>query len=437
MSHTALQPIASLLIRRVFKWVILCVVCVSSLQAWLNYRAIEENFDMTVNDVARAHLPLLSVAIWDIEPQTIQKQIALILKNPSIAYVAIKASTGQHFTGGDINHLVSGQHMVFDIPAPADASTSVGKAEFVVDKAVLRKELLRSFIIVFIEVVILSVFIFMAVVAILRRDLEKPMRQLADFVKNLQANQLSTKLELQRKPGNGYNEIDLVVDGFCTMQDSLQKHIAHQDALVAERTSQLEAAMKSLKQLSITDGLTACYNRLLFNERMPAEIQRAVRYQRHLSLIFCDIDFFKKVNDEYGHAIGDHVLLAFAKSLAKELRVDVDWIVRYGGEEFLMVLPETNLQAALEVAERIRRQVEQHLFVRMPDGTVLRITASFGVAELKVTDTMESLVQRADERLYVAKSQGRNQVQPAFEAVPDVISKPVLEPVLQAITQPV
>lgn len=412
MSNRALQPIANLLIRRVFKWVILCVVCISSLQAWLNYRAIEENFNMTVDDVAHAHLPLLSVAIWDIEPQTIQKQIALILKNKTISYVAIKASTGQQFTGGDVNRLENGQHMKFDIPAPADASKSVGTAEFVVDKTSLRKELLRSFIIVIIEVVILSIFIFVAVVAILRRDLEKPMRQLADFVKNLQANQLATKLELKRKPENGYNEIDLVVDGFRTMQDSLQKHIANQDALVAERTSQLEAAIKTLKQLSITDGLTNCYNRLLFNERMPAEIQRAIRYQRHLALVFCDIDFFKKINDEYGHAVGDNVLIAFTRCLADELRADVDWIVRYGGEEFIMVLPETSLISALEVAERIRQKVEHDLAIRLSDGRILHITASFGVAQLQAADSMESMVQRADEWLYKAKSQGRNQVYP-------------------------
>lgn len=412
MSKQVLQPIASLLIRRVFKWVILCVICISSLQAWLNYRAIEENFTMTVDDVAHAHLPLLSVAIWDIEPQTIQKQIDLILKNKTISYVAIKASTGQQFTGGDVNRLGNGQHMKFNIPAPADASKTVGTVEFVVDKTILRKELLRSFIIVIIEVIILSIFIFMAVVAILRRDLERPMRQLADFVKNLQANQLATKLELKRKPEDGYNEIDLVVDGFHTMQDSLQKHIANQDALVAERTSQLEAAMKTLKQLSITDGLTSCYNRLLFNERMPAEIQRAVRYQRHLSLVFCDIDFFKKINDEYGHAAGDTVLIAFTQCLADELRTDVDWIVRYGGEEFIMVLPETSLLAALEVAERIRQKVEHQLTIRLANGAMLHITASFGVAQLQAADNMESMVQRADECLYKAKSQGRNQVQP-------------------------
>ncbi|MCH8620940.1 sensor domain-containing diguanylate cyclase [Undibacterium sp. TS12] len=412
MSDTPLQPIASLLIHRVFKWVILCVVLVSSLQAWFNYRAIEDNFDMAINDVAQAHLPLLSVTLWDIELQTIQKQIRLILKNTSIAYVNIRASTGQQFNGGDVKRAVGGQRMVFDIPAPADPGRSLGSVEFVIDKSVLRRELLRSFIVVLAETLVLSVFIYVAVVAILRHYLEKPMRQLADFVKNLQADQLSTKLELKRRPANSYNEIDLVVDGFRTMQDSLQKHITNQDALVAERTSQLEEAMRALKQLAITDGLTGCYNRLLFNERMPGEMQRAIRYQRHLSVLFCDIDNFKSVNDLYGHAIGDKVLIAFAQSLKNALRSEVDWVVRYGGEEFILILPETAFTAAVEVAERIRQQVEQHLSVSLAEGQVLHVTASFGVAELRAADSMESLVQRADQWLYFAKSHGRNQVQP-------------------------
>ncbi|MFZ6769453.1 diguanylate cyclase [Undibacterium sp. Di26W] len=411
MNITPLQSIASLLIRRVFKWVILCVVAISGLQAWLNYRAIEHNFNMTVNDVAHAHLPLLSVAIWDIEPQTIQKQIKLILKNTSIAYVVIRANTGQEFIGGDASRTPNGEHIMFDIPSPMDAAKPVGTAEFVVDRSMLKNELWRSLIIVVLGVLVLSIFIFLAVAAILRRDLERPMRQLADFVKNLQANKISTRLELELEPGHVYNEIDLVVDGFHTMQSSIEKHIANQDALVSERTRQLETAIQTLKQLSITDGLTGCYNRLLFNERMPAEIQRAVRYGRDLCVVFCDIDFFKNVNDQYGHAVGDKVLVSFAQSLEKELRAEVDWVVRYGGEEFMIILPETGLKAAIDAATRIREQVEL-MVISLADGYSLHITASFGVAELRAGDTVETLVHRADQWLYFSKSHGRNQVQP-------------------------
>lgn len=406
------QPIASLLFRRVFKWVILCILLFSSLQAYLNYRAIERNFDMTIRDVANTHIPLLSLAIWDIELQAIHKQISLLTKNTNIAYVVIKASTGQQFVGGNGGQSISDEHLMFDIPAPDGVGPRVGTMELVVDRSVLRHEVMRSFFIVLAEVLLLTAFIFAAVFAILRRDLERPMRQLADFVKNLQANKIATRLDLELGPRHVYNEIDLVVDGFRTMQDRLQKHIENQDALVSERTTQLQQAMDRLKKLSVTDVLTGCYNRLFFNERMPGEMHRAIRYERDLAVVFCDIDFFKSVNDQYGHAVGDDVLIVFVESLQRELRAEIDWLVRYGGEEFLIVLPETSLPAAIEVAERMRLNVERDLKVPLPDGQHLNITASFGVAERLADDTLETLVQRADQWLYFSKSLGRNQVQP-------------------------
>ncbi len=236
----------------------------------------------------------MSVAIWDIEPQTIQKQIALILKNTSIGYVTIKASTGQEFSGGNASLSKTGKHMVFNIPAPIQTDAAVGTMDLVVDRSILQQELVQNFVIVLIEVLLLAVLILLAVVAILRRDLERPMRQLATYVKNIQADQLSDQLNLDLPHTQTYNEINLVLDGFHTMQKSIQEHIQNQDALVMERTIQLEKAMASLKLLSITDGLTGCYNRLLFNERLPGEIFRSSRYERDLSIVFCDIDYFKR-----------------------------------------------------------------------------------------------------------------------------------------------
>ncbi|MFZ6688340.1 diguanylate cyclase [Undibacterium sp. SXout11W] len=412
MTSTALQPIASTLIRRVFKWVILCVICFSSIQAWLNYNSIEKNFNATINDVANTHLPLLSVAIWDIEPQTIQKQISLILKNTSIAYVTIKASTGQEFSGGNASLSKTGKHMAFNIPAPIQTDAAVGTLDLVVDRSILQQELIQNFVIVLIEVLLLAVLILLAVVAILRRDLERPMHQLATYVKNIQADQLSDQLNLDLPHTQTYNEINLVLDGFHTMQKSIQQHIQNQDALVMERTIQLEKAMASLKLLSITDGLTGCYNRLLFNERLPGEIFRSTRYERDLSIVFCDIDYFKKVNDKYGHSVGDKVLVAFAQCIKNELRTEIDWIVRYGGEEFIVVLPETSLKSAIDVAERMCNSVKEKLEVLIATGEILKITASFGVAQKNAKDDLDSLVERADQCLYIAKTGGRNQVQP-------------------------
>ena len=412
MKSQPVKPIASILIKRVFNWVILCVICFSSIQAWLNYNSIEKNFNATVNDVANTHLPLLSVAIWDIEPQAIQKQISLILKTTSIGYVKIKAATGQEFFGGNADLAETGKHMVFDIPAPLPSDAPVGTMDLVADRSILQQELIQNFVIVLIEVLLLAVLILFAVVAILRRDLERPMRQLATYVKNIQADQLSEQLDLDLPHTNSYSEINLVLDGFHTMQKSIQKHIQNQDALVMERTIQLEKAMDSLKILSITDGLTGCYNRLLFNERLPGEIYRSTRYERDLSIVCCDIDFFKKVNDQYGHSVGDKVLVAFAHCIKKELRAEIDWVVRYGGEEFIVVLPETSLKSAIDVAQRMCDSVKEKMEVLLASGETLKITASFGVAQKNSKDDLDSFVERADQCLYIAKSGGRNQVQP-------------------------
>lgn len=327
----------------------------------------------------------------------------------------IQTSTGQQFVGGDVEKLFNAERIIRNIPAPVEQNGNVGVLELVIDKSVLRQELIRSLLMVAIEVSILAIFILMAVSTILRRDLEKPMHQLAEYVQNLQANQLSGQLELDFEPRHRNSEIGLVLDGFRTMQNSIQKHIHHQDELVLERTLQLEKAMGALKELSVTDGLTSCYNRLFFNERMPREMQRATRYERALSVLFCDIDFFKSVNDQYGHSVGDAVLIAFAQTLKRELRAEIDWLVRYGGEEFLVILPETDLNAALEVAERMRLAVQNELSVLLLDGKQLRITASFGVAQKQDKDSVESLVQRADQWLYFSKTNGRNQVQPRMD----------------------
>ncbi|MFZ6772818.1 GGDEF domain-containing protein [Undibacterium sp. SXout7W] len=427
MTARPLQPITNLLIRRVFKWVFLCIVVFSSLQAWLNYKSIEKNFDVTVRDVASTHLPLLALAVWDIEPKAIQKQILLITKNTLVGYVKIKSVTGQEFSTGNANLIGKGQQFLFDIPAPTDASKIIGSMELIINRNILHQELVHHFLIIFLGMLVLTAFILGAVVMVLRQDLERPMRQLADFVKNLHANQMSNRLELQLAPDHQYSEIALVINGFQTMQDSIQKHISQQDALVQERTIQLQTAMNSLKKLSVTDSLTGCYNRLLFNERMPGEIRRAVRYQRALSVIFCDVDFFKSVNDQHGHAVGDKILIAFGQCLKDELREQTDWVVRYGGEEFVVVLPETPLHAAIEAAERMRRSVESNLADLNFGGKALSISASFGVAEKSANDTLETLVQRADQWLYFAKNNGRNQVQPTLKdseqvasSVPDV-----------------
>ena len=189
----------------------------------------------------------------------------------------------------------------------------------------------------------------------------------------------------------------------------------------AKRVIELERSLKKRNEevlhLSVTDALTNIHNRSYYNSHFPAYITRAMRSGHHLSVVMCDIDHFKKVNDTYGHLAGDAVLKAFAGCLKGLMRVDVDLLVRYGGEEFVALLPETNADAAVVVAERMRKAIVA-LIVNF-EGEALDVTASFGVGTYVPTGqdqqvTVEQMMMVADDCLYQAKREGRNCVRSAM-----------------------
>jgi len=201
--------------------------------------------------------------------------------------------------------------------------------------------------------------------------------------------------------------------------DYLTKPFSHAELVArlntGKRVLELEKSLKDANEeiriLSITDPLTGTYNRGYLTERLPQEIKRAKRYSRALSIIICDIDHFKKVNDTYGHLVGDEVLKDFARCIRHSIRHDVDWMARYGGEEFLIVLPETEVNGATAMAERLRGELSRR--VTEAQDKQISITASFGVAGFSpnTPDEMispEALIRKADKYLYQAKRDGRN-----------------------------
>lgn len=172
-------------------------------------------------------------------------------------------------------------------------------------------------------------------------------------------------------------------------------------------------AQQVLQNLSVRDPLTGCYNRRHLNAALlDGEIARARRYRLHLSLIMCDLDGFKAINDTHGHHAGDELLCAFAGLLQPMTRDAIDTVVRYGGEEFLIILPETPLDGAVELAERVRTTFAAQR-IRI-GATELSTTASFGVASVDFGATQavtpQALIAAADELMYDAKRTGRNRV---------------------------
>jgi diguanylate cyclase (GGDEF)-like protein len=181
-------------------------------------------------------------------------------------------------------------------------------------------------------------------------------------------------------------------------------------ALVSESMLSREHANEGLLTFAFTDYLTGLKTRGYFEQQLELELKRSERKKTPLSLLMIDIDFFKPLNDRYGHHVGDQVLRDVSSLLTKDMR-EVDTVSRYGGEEFVIILPETTAASAIRVAQRIRRSVEQAKFFAGSAGAVERLTISIGISvHPQDARFKRDLIESADAALYEAKSRGRNQV---------------------------
>jgi two-component system cell cycle response regulator len=163
-------------------------------------------------------------------------------------------------------------------------------------------------------------------------------------------------------------------------------------------------------ELAVTDALTGLHNRRYMESHLTSLVEQALARGKPLALLVVDIDYFKAVNDVHGHDAGDDVLREFATRVKKSIR-GIDLACRYGGEEFVIVMPETDMAVAAIVAERIRRRIAGEPFVIRDGSTALDVTISIGIAALSgVEDNAAAILKRADQALYRAKRDGRNRV---------------------------
>lgn len=197
----------------------------------------------------------------------------------------------------------------------------------------------------------------------------------------------------------------------CGAQDFLQKgdidgRLLKRVMFYAVERKKQEIVLKEARDLferqARVDYLTGAYNRLMFSELFEAEIQRARRYGSDLSLIMLDLDHFKNVNDTYGHETGDHVLKEIAELVSQHIRRH-DVFARWGGEEFMLLVPKCDLSQSVQLAEKLRLLCESYDF-----GDGLKVTASLGVTQFQSGDSAETFKNRTDEALYLAKKSGRN-----------------------------
>lgn len=211
----------------------------------------------------------------------------------------------------------------------------------------------------------------------------------------------------QRKDELGilFRTFNLMIETIRATHQELKDANARLEQKVGERTCELEEKNRQLERLSSTDGLTQINNRVKLDEQFREQLQHAQRYDTPFSILLCDVDFFKRINDTYGHQSGDQVLIEMAALLKRGMR-QTDHVGRWGGEEFLVILPETALEDALALAERLRGTIAAHDFPGCPTS----VTISAGLSGYRTGDTQDAMVERADQALYRAKSEGRNRV---------------------------
>jgi diguanylate cyclase (GGDEF)-like protein len=247
---------------------------------------------------------------------------------------------------------------------------------------------------VFLSITILLILVSIFFGILIHKHLVIPIVKLNEII-----NQTKKSGKLPQKRIN-YNSIKV------TEIKNLTKSFFSMAQKIDKFTKELHKSKDAAIEKSITDSLTSLYNREYMDKKLTELIHQSNKNNEDLSLMIVDIDFFKKVNDTYGHLVGDIILREVANILKAKTR-STDLLIRYGGEEFIIILPNTNKENAINLANKLNNEVEKVIF---DDLNCSNITISIGVSSCKLNDTQESFIKRADDALYQAKNEGRNKV---------------------------
>lgn len=243
---------------------------------------------------------------------------------------------------------------------------------------------------------ITGVLLALALGLLIGTRLNRALKSLNNAITAMQSGDLHQSVKV-----NSSDEIGELANSFNRMSAELAR--THDE--LKQSHSQISAQAQQLKELSIRDSLTGLYNRRHFDEQAATLFAEATRYCQPLTVVIGDIDYFKKINDNFSHATGDQVLRIISQLLQNQLR-DADVLARYGGEEFALILPQTPLLVAVDLCEKLRLQIENHPWHEIdPD---LRVTMSFGLSDDTSQGDFEKQLAIADDKLHLAKMSGRN-----------------------------
>lgn len=410
---------------RVFLLVIACTLPIIALSVYVTFEqrlAAEQR----AREEIQQHAQLIAVLVRELRPESVTRPgpavlgrgqtVTIVDQYGSVItqYPSHAVRIGEPFPNPRVREgILKGDDAIFDHPDTRGvrtlyavqrvAATAEGAARInvvvSVPKTVIYQDINRALALTLGGIAAVTLLLVFSAWFGAQRLVLRPVRRLLDMAQRVRGGDLTARTGVNATR----DELSLLGVALDEMAEQLQ-----------QREAKLRGLMAALQEQATTDVLTGLYNRRYFSDVLEREVLTAQRSRRPFSVIMLDIDHFKKVNDTWGHAAGDRVLQAIAKMLLASVRGS-DIAVRYGGEEFALLLPEASADAAAERADGLRRALQGQEVAY--NGGTLKVTASFGVAEFGAgTPDAEALMKAVDDAMYEAKSGGRNKVvvSPAF-----------------------
>ena len=295
------RPLANTLIRSIAAAGAVCTLGVATLQIALTYREHRQNFEAEVRSIARVNVPLLSVNLWDIEPDAIRRQLQLIAERPQIAYVRLEAVTGQQFESGSPTRREDPRTTILDIPYPEGKPGRLGTLQVAPNVEHLYTMLVDDVLRLLAAYGLLIGLICIVTSVILRRQLQLPMKHIANFAASLTPNDLTRPLTLQRPPRRSRDEIDEVADGFGLLQADIRKHVDQLDQLVAQRTAELARSVEELHALGeVSQAVNSTLDLETVLSTIVAKAAQLSDTEAGVIYVFDELDLTFRVRATYG-----------------------------------------------------------------------------------------------------------------------------------------
>ncbi|MFJ3524264.1 GGDEF domain-containing protein [Pseudomonas sp. NPDC090203] len=404
-----------------------------AVRTWFAWNSNFRNMQMELQLIDQVFQGSLAKAVWEMDNKSIATQLDSVALASSLGRVRLRIlKPGQAPT--ELEHrspnfveseLVPSLTRDLVVSPYEGASETVGDLTIEGNEQVLWARLWQEILSIILTQMLQSLALAILIMAIFNRSVTTHVRKIAIHLGRISANTLDHKLVLDR-PASVEDELTLLKIGVNDLQDKLAAYLVRQRAdeqamadshahladLVKERTSELEELNRRLEELSRKDPLTGLANRRQFEEMKILEFNLAKERRSPLSVLMCDVDFFKLYNDTQGHAKGDECLKVVSRVVQTVVNRKTDLAARYGGEEFAILLPGTGIDEAQLLANRIREKLKERGVPHPASPISDVVTLSIGVASLNqlTTTDFDQLLKQADDALYRAKNQGRNQV---------------------------